>query len=91
MFYSPRNHVHAKHNSGIVEFRGIMTDCPEKLTTGASLFITLHVYILHAAFKPHTMSQAEDTPIVMFNEGLETVDEKYAEQTMTPREHMLTT
>lgn len=61
---------------GIVEFRGIMTDCPDKLTTGASLFVTLHVYILSSAFKPPTLPHSEDPPNVMFNEGLETLDER---------------
>lgn len=61
----------------IVEFRGTMTDCPDRLTTGASLFVTLHVYILASAFKSPTISQSEDAPNVMFNEGVETLDEKY--------------
>lgn len=61
--------------SGIVEFRGTMTDCPEKLTTGATLIVALHAYMLASAFTPPAVSQAEDKP-VMFNEGLETVDEK---------------
>ncbi|KAG6874399.1 hypothetical protein C0995_015135 [Termitomyces sp. Mi166 len=62
--------------TGIVEFRGTMTDCPEKLTTGVSLFVTLQVYILESAFKPPTISNVDDEPIVMFNEGQETLDEK---------------
>jgi DNA repair protein RAD5 len=52
-----------------------MTDCPEKLTTGVSLIVTLHAHILASAFTPPTISQPDDKP-VMFNEGLETVDEK---------------
>ena len=52
-----------------------MTDCPDKLTTGASLFVTLHAYMLASAFKPPTISEQDDSP-VMFNEGLETVDER---------------
>jgi DNA repair protein RAD5 len=52
-----------------------MTDCPEKLTTGASLIVSLRAYVLASAFTPPTISQQDDKP-VMFNEGLETVDEK---------------
>lgn len=52
-----------------------MTDCPEKLTTGASLIVTLHAYILASAFIPPTLSQPDNKP-AMFNEGQETVDEK---------------
>ncbi|GLB43501.1 putative HIRAN domain containing protein [Lyophyllum shimeji] len=61
---------------GIVEFRGTMTDCPERLTTGATLFVTLQVYILESAFKPPTISNLDEGPNVMFNEGQETLDEK---------------
>jgi len=53
-----------------------MSDCPEKLTTGASLIVTLHAYILESAFTPPTISRPDEKPVV-FNEGLETVDEKY--------------
>ncbi|KAG6830349.1 hypothetical protein H0H92_001142 [Tricholoma furcatifolium] len=63
--------------TGIIEFRGVMTDCPEKLTTGVSLFVTLQVYILASAFKPPTISSnSDEEPIHMFNEGQETLDEK---------------
>ncbi|RDB29142.1 DNA repair protein RAD5 [Hypsizygus marmoreus] len=61
---------------GIVEFRGTMTDCPDKLTTGVSLFVTLQVYILASAFKSPTLNQTDDTRNTMFNEGQETLDEK---------------
>lgn len=52
-----------------------MTDCPEKLTTGASLIVTADVYILPSAFKPSSPSQSDGRPGVMFNEGVETADE----------------
>jgi DNA repair protein RAD5 len=55
-----------------------MTDCPDKLTTGASLFVTLHVYILPSAFKSPTITRSEEPPNVMFNEELETMDERLA-------------
>ncbi|KAF5385213.1 hypothetical protein D9615_001117 [Tricholomella constricta] len=61
---------------GIVEFRGTMTDCPERLTTGASLFVTLQVYLLASAFKPPTILNLDEGPNHMFNEGQETLDEK---------------
>ncbi|KAH0591247.1 hypothetical protein H2248_001339 [Termitomyces sp. 'cryptogamus'] len=61
---------------GIIEFRGTMTDCPETLTTGVSLFVTLQVYILESAFKPSTILNADDEPTVIFSEGQETLDEK---------------
>ncbi|KAG6851386.1 hypothetical protein H0H93_005784 [Arthromyces matolae] len=62
---------------GIVEFRGVITDCPERLTTGASIFVTLQVYILESAFIPPTISSNQEVePTLMFNEGQETPDEK---------------
>ncbi|KAG6868573.1 hypothetical protein C0993_001020, partial [Termitomyces sp. T159_Od127] len=54
-----------------------MTDCPEKLTIGVSLFVTVQIYILESAFKPPTVSNADDERIIIFNEGQETLDEKY--------------
>ncbi|CAA7268072.1 unnamed protein product [Cyclocybe aegerita] len=60
----------------MVEIRGIMTDCPEKLTTGVSLIVTLHIYLLAGAFKPlKTSGKDEDSVSFGFNEGLETEDE----------------
>ncbi|KAG6854152.1 hypothetical protein C0991_010063 [Blastosporella zonata] len=61
---------------GIVDFRGVMTDCPDKLTTGTSLFVTLQVYILASAFNAPTISNSDEQPNVMFGEGQETLDEK---------------
>ncbi|KAJ7642840.1 SNF2 family N-terminal domain-containing protein [Mycena rosella] len=60
---------------GIVEFRGKMLDCPEKLSTGATLIITADVYMLPAAFKPAN-PDLDDKPPVMFSEGAETLDEQ---------------
>ncbi|KAJ6541849.1 SNF2 family N-terminal domain-containing protein [Mycena capillaripes] len=60
---------------GIVEFRGKMMDCPEKLSTGATLIITADVYMLHAAFTA-SKSAGDDRPTVMFSEGVETLDEQ---------------
>ena len=61
---------------GIVEFRGTMTDCPEKLSIGVTLIVNLQVYLVAAAFKLPTLSQSSDSPNVMFGEGQETLDEK---------------
>ncbi|KAJ7640954.1 DNA repair protein RAD5 [Roridomyces roridus] len=61
---------------GIVEFRGKMMDCPEKLSTGATLIVTADVYMLPAAFTRRANNDADDGPKVMFSEGAETMDEK---------------
>ncbi|KAF9566925.1 DNA repair protein RAD5 [Agrocybe pediades] len=61
---------------GIVEIRGVMTDCPERLTTGASLIVTLRIYMLPTAFRPIKDSgKDEDTARLGFNEGMETEEE----------------
>ena len=55
-----------------------MTDCPEKLTTGASLIVTIHIYLLSGAFTTTKKSQSDDTRIQFgFNEGLESEEERY--------------
>ncbi|KAH9486419.1 DNA repair protein RAD5 [Psilocybe cubensis] len=62
--------------NNIVEIRGVMTDCPEKLTTGASLIVTLHMYLIASAFKPLKRTFGNDDPVHLgFNEGLETEEE----------------
>jgi DNA repair protein RAD5 len=53
-----------------------MTDCPERLIIGVTLFVTLHVFILPAAFKLPTIPKSEEASNTMFNEGQETLDEK---------------
>lgn len=54
-----------------------MTDCPEKLTTGASLIVTLHIYILSQAFRPFKVSNKEEKSVPFtLNEALETEDER---------------
>ncbi|KAF8807924.1 DNA repair protein RAD5 [Phlegmacium glaucopus] len=60
----------------MVDIRGVMTDCPEKLTTGASLIVTLHIYLTEGAFKASDKLQADDTTIHFgLNEGLESEEE----------------
>ncbi|KAK0208680.1 RAD5-like protein [Desarmillaria ectypa] len=60
---------------GIVELRGKMTDCPERLSTGASLVVTIDVYMLPAAFVPVGRSTSEDWSKLNFSEGSETQGE----------------
>lgn len=61
----------------MVEIRGVMTDCPEKLTTGIGLIVTLHIYLIAGAFKPlRPSNKDEDATVFGFNEGLETEEER---------------
>ncbi|KAJ7292782.1 RAD5-like protein [Mycena rebaudengoi] len=60
----------------IIQFRGKMMDCPEKLSTGATLIVTANVYMLPSAFKPSNHSDTDNNPTPMFNEGAETLDEQ---------------
>ncbi|KAK2461535.1 hypothetical protein APHAL10511_005998 [Amanita phalloides] len=60
---------------GIMEFRGIMTDCPDRLSTGASLILTLKAYILPNAFTPLKPINSNDSTFAM-REELETLDER---------------
>lgn len=52
-----------------------MMDCPEKLSTGATLIVTADVYMLPGAFK-RSSSDLGDRPTVIFSEGAETLDEQ---------------
>jgi DNA repair protein RAD5 len=64
----------------MVYIRGVMTDCPENLTTGASLIVTLHIYLLVGAFKATNNFQSDDASIHFgFNEGLESEEERYCD------------
>lgn len=60
---------------GVVQIRGTMSDCPEKLTTGVSLIVTLHFYIVASAFTPLSTSNSDELPKLTFNEGAETNEE----------------
>ena len=64
-------------DTGIVDIRTIMTDCPERLTTGVGLIIALQFYILPSAFTiPSTSAKPDDDrPKVVFDEGQETQEE----------------
>ncbi|KAF8899229.1 DNA repair protein RAD5 [Infundibulicybe gibba] len=59
---------------GIIEFQGIMTDCPDKLTTGADLIITLRAFLLPSAFRPPSVSKEDQK--LRINEDAITEDEK---------------
>ncbi|KAI0360987.1 hypothetical protein OH77DRAFT_1492142 [Trametes cingulata] len=60
----------------IVEFKKCtMVECPDRLTTGADLIVSLSVYIKASAFKSPTLS-SDEKPKVMFNEGQETEAEQ---------------
>ena len=61
--------------AGIVEFRGIMTDCPDKLSAGASLLVALKAYIRPNAFTPLKPFQSNDSMITL-REDLETIEER---------------
>lgn len=65
----------------MVEIRGVMTDCPDKLSTGIGLIVTLRIYLIASAFKPlkSTRKDAENVQLG-FNEGLETQEERWSNQ-----------
>ncbi len=69
----------------IVEFKNCtMVECPQKLSTGADLILSLSVYMKPSAFKPPKLS-SDDKAKVMFNEGHETE----AEQILRERKRAL--
>lgn len=53
-----------------------MTDCPEKLSTGADLIVSVEVYILPSAFTSPLAQPGSDRPKGMFNESMETPEER---------------
>jgi hypothetical protein len=54
-----------------------MTDCPERLTTGVGLMVTLRIYLRATAFKPLRSSNTSDDSIQFgFQEGLQTEEER---------------
>ncbi|KIY73614.1 hypothetical protein CYLTODRAFT_416990 [Cylindrobasidium torrendii FP15055 ss-10] len=57
----------------VVELRGKMTDCPERLSTGASLIVTVDVYMLPSAFSSRSVEPLKDD--FMWKEGDETSEE----------------
>ncbi|KAJ6623172.1 SNF2 family N-terminal domain-containing protein [Mycena sp. CBHHK59/15] len=61
---------------GIIEIRGKMMDCPDKLSTGATLIVTADVYMLPSAFQPSNPSDDDENHTLMFNDGAETLDEQ---------------
>lgn len=72
---------------GIVDFKGsTVVDCPPSLHSGASMIVSLSVYLKASAFKPPSASMEDETTKPMFNEGQETADE----QTLRERKSSLT-
>ena len=62
----------------MVYIQGVMTDCPDKLTTGASLIVTIRIYLLSGAFRTIKNFQSDDARIPLgFNEGLESEEERF--------------
>lgn len=62
---------------GIVEFSGsTVVDCPPSLHSGASLIVSLSIYLKASAFKPPNAPLGDETPRHLFNEGHETADEQ---------------
>ena len=58
-----------------MEFRGIMTDCPDRLSAGASLMVTLKAYMLPNAFNPLRAVHSDDSTVIL-REDIETADER---------------
>ena len=54
-----------------------MTDCPEKLSTGMGLMVTLHLYLLSQAFEPLRISALQEDSSYSFND-YETQEERFA-------------
>jgi len=54
-----------------------MTDCPEKLSTGMGLMVTLHIYLLSKAFEPLRISVVQEDSSCFFNDH-ETQEERFA-------------
>ncbi len=77
VFYNLFLFTNSNARTGLIEVRGTMTDCPEKLSTGLGLMVTLHIYILKEAFKPLRLSDNEENSNVNFNEGYETYEERF--------------
>ena len=62
----------------MVKIQGVLTDCPERLTTGVGLLVTLKIYLVAAAFRPLRPSNTRDDVIQFgFQEGMETEEERF--------------
>lgn len=58
-------------------------DCPDKLTTGVSLIVSIEVYLLTAAFKPISVQGKDEKANPFFNEGSETSEESILRERKT--------
>ncbi|KAK1218085.1 DNA helicase rad5 [Marasmius sp. AFHP31] len=59
---------------GIIELRAKMTECPDKLTTGCELMVSVDVFLLPGAFVYNELT-GSDNPSMFWGEGLETSEE----------------
>lgn len=60
-----------------------MVDCPEKMTTGVDLIVSVSIYIKASAFQPPSSVSSDDKAKVMFNEGQETEAEQILRERKT--------
>ncbi|EKM61408.1 uncharacterized protein PHACADRAFT_111980 [Phanerochaete carnosa HHB-10118-sp] len=62
---------------GIVEFKGsTVVDCPPSLHSGASIIVSLSIYLKTSAFRPPSTSAEDEPSKPTFNEGQESLDEQ---------------
>ncbi|KAK7058564.1 DNA helicase rad5 [Paramarasmius palmivorus] len=60
---------------GMIELRAKVTDCPDKLSTGCELIISVDVFLLPAAFVHLDVKGSDQAPTMLWGEGLETSEE----------------
>ncbi|KAL0575237.1 DNA helicase rad5 [Marasmius crinis-equi] len=59
---------------GAIELRAKMTECPDKLSTGCELIVSVDVFLLPGAFVHNELTNS-DKPNMFWGEGLETSEE----------------
>ncbi|KAI3622763.1 dna repair protein rad5 [Moniliophthora roreri] len=60
---------------GMVELRAKITDCPDRLATGCELIVSVDVFLLPPAFVRIETKGSDQTPNMLWGEGLETSEE----------------
>ncbi|EEB87201.1 hypothetical protein MPER_15548, partial [Moniliophthora perniciosa FA553] len=60
---------------GMVELRAKITDCPDRLSTGCELIVSVDVFLLPPAFVHIETTGSDKTPNMLWGEGLETSEE----------------
>lgn len=63
-------------------------DCPSALHSGASLIISLSIYLKTSAFKPPSTASEDDAPRMFINEGQETTDEQILRERKSALTHL---